>query len=771
MLAMNRSVIAAAFFVSGFSALLLQVTWQRVLTQIIGVDSVAIAFIVTIFLLGLGAGSLLGVRFTRGKSARALALSYCVIEIAIGLCGAVSIPVLRRVNALVASSVALPLLGDFLLNLCLLLVPTFLMGLTTPLIVQLMKRDLGDLGRTVGRYYGLNILGGAVGALIGGLVLIEVLGLTGTTLLAASLNAALGVVVLLAAPQTSSGPAEASNEDRGEGRVQPALLAAVFLFGFATLNLQLALVRVAANYFTLSPITFSIALSVFLLLMAGGQVLGGHLVDRFGVARIVYPMCAVLAAGVAALMAALWVEPASFARIGAYVVSPSFASLVSPEAAHIDTDPRLVPAILLCAIIMSCIVPFSSFFPMLVRIATRSIERAGSVTAAMLAAATLGNVVGAFLTGLVLPGAIGTVGAMLVAIVCCGAAIVLTAATLRPRGPSLVPVVAVAAAICAVAGAAAPRDYFKRFSVDRLQIADAIEGPGGVISVIPTQRFFTLLAMYRTESGLAITKPPVATDNYQAWRVNFSELLALSPGPRPKRILSIGLGHALLARALLDYPFVEKIVVVEISEELRNLVAAHSHEEIRRIFADPRVEIVIQDGRRYMQKALQRGERFDMVEIRINEPWRAGASSLFTTDAFANVRELLEPTGFLVVRPMINHIATALRVFPDGIWVDGRAYAFFGAAPVRIPERAEARADIAAALRSTFPGQGQGPDESLAPLRVHHLKPAQFASDRVNTDDHPVLEFNWLRGSERSGDRKLLAASGRPVPVRTVPFD
>lgn len=771
MLAMNRSVIAAAFFVSGFSALLLQVTWQRVLTQIIGVDSVAIAFIVTIFLLGLGAGSLLGVRFTRGKSTRALALSYCMIEIAIGICGAVSIPVLRGVNALAASAISLPLFGDFALNLLLLFVPTFLMGLTTPVIVQLMKRDLDDLGRTIGRYYGLNILGGAVGALLGGLVLIELLGLVGTTLLAASLNVALGMVVLSAAPRSSVGPAEPTDEDRRAARPQPALLAAVFLFGFATLNLQLALVRIAANYFTLSPITFSIALSVFLLLMAGGQLLGGHLVDRFGVKRIVYPMCAVLAAGVAALMLALSVEPATFVRLGAYVVSPSFASLVSPQSVRIDTDPRLLPALLFCAFMMACIVPFSSFFPMLVRIATRTIERAGSVTAAMLAAATLGNVVGAFLTGLVLPGVIGTVGAMIVAIVCCGAAIVLTSATLQSGRSGLVPVVAVTAAICAAAYVAAPRDYFKRFSIDRFQIASVVEGPGGVISVIPTQRFFTLLAMYRTESGLAITKAPVATDNYQAWRVNFSELLALSPEFRPKRILSIGLGHALLARALLDYPFVEKVVVVEISEELRDLVALHSHEEIRRIFDDPRVEIVIQDGRRYMQKALQRGERFDMVEIRINEPWRAGASSLFTMDAFANVRALLAPTGFLVVRPMMNHIATALRVFPEGVWVDGRAYAYFGAGPVRIPERAEARPDIAAALRSTFPGQRHGPDEPLAPLRVHHLQREQFASDRVNTDDHPVLEFNWLRGPDQSGDRKLLAASGRSVPVRTVPFD
>jgi hypothetical protein len=55
-----KKVVALIFFFSGFSSLLYQVVWQRVLTQEIGVDTLSVTFIVTIFMVGLGFGALWG---------------------------------------------------------------------------------------------------------------------------------------------------------------------------------------------------------------------------------------------------------------------------------------------------------------------------------------------------------------------------------------------------------------------------------------------------------------------------------------------------------------------------------------------------------------------------------------------------------------------------------------------------------------------------------------------------------------------------------------
>ena len=52
--------IAILFFASGFPALLYQIVWQRALFAIYGVNVETVTIVVTVFLLGLGLGSLAG---------------------------------------------------------------------------------------------------------------------------------------------------------------------------------------------------------------------------------------------------------------------------------------------------------------------------------------------------------------------------------------------------------------------------------------------------------------------------------------------------------------------------------------------------------------------------------------------------------------------------------------------------------------------------------------------------------------------------------------
>ena len=48
------------FFLSGFPALLYQIVWQRALFTLYGVNVESVTMIVTVFMLGLGLGSLAG---------------------------------------------------------------------------------------------------------------------------------------------------------------------------------------------------------------------------------------------------------------------------------------------------------------------------------------------------------------------------------------------------------------------------------------------------------------------------------------------------------------------------------------------------------------------------------------------------------------------------------------------------------------------------------------------------------------------------------------
>src|SRR5436853_4397413 len=59
-LAQRTRVICALFFFSGFPALIYQLTWQRALFRIFGVNMESVTIVVTAFMLGLGVGSLAG---------------------------------------------------------------------------------------------------------------------------------------------------------------------------------------------------------------------------------------------------------------------------------------------------------------------------------------------------------------------------------------------------------------------------------------------------------------------------------------------------------------------------------------------------------------------------------------------------------------------------------------------------------------------------------------------------------------------------------------
>ncbi|MER1969042.1 hypothetical protein [Castellaniella sp. GW247-6E4] len=85
------TLFSVIFYLSGISSLIYQVVWQRVLTQVIGVDSISIAFIVTIFLLGLGLGSIAAIPATKGRRPLILIRLYAVIELVIGIFGLASI--------------------------------------------------------------------------------------------------------------------------------------------------------------------------------------------------------------------------------------------------------------------------------------------------------------------------------------------------------------------------------------------------------------------------------------------------------------------------------------------------------------------------------------------------------------------------------------------------------------------------------------------------------------------------------------------------------
>ena len=190
-----------AFGITGFSAMAIQICWTRAISLATGSSTYAFSLIVSVFILGLSLGGFWGAR-SAPRTRDPLALLGLVL-LSIGFfCGAVT--VLLGVSPIAfffllawssEKSWSVVLAAQTLGIGLLILIPTFLMGMTTPLTMQVASRFKGGAGRIVGNVYAINTLGAIIGSFFGGLVLLPALQIQSTLELMTLLYAVPGLVL------------------------------------------------------------------------------------------------------------------------------------------------------------------------------------------------------------------------------------------------------------------------------------------------------------------------------------------------------------------------------------------------------------------------------------------------------------------------------------------------------------------------------------------------------------------------------------------------
>src|SRR3970040_17305 len=196
--------ILLCFFLSGAAGLIYQVAWGKALGLVFGNTVYAISTILAVFMGGLALGSAYRGRWSQ-RYPNAVAL-YGWIELAIAATGALSLVGLAGVRHLYFA--AYPLVSGFMPTLValrfvgaavVLLLPTFLMGGTLPILVGGLTRRSAELGARVSRLYWINTLGAVAGTFAAGFLFLPALGLRLTVALAVALNLLAGVIALLLA--------------------------------------------------------------------------------------------------------------------------------------------------------------------------------------------------------------------------------------------------------------------------------------------------------------------------------------------------------------------------------------------------------------------------------------------------------------------------------------------------------------------------------------------------------------------------------------------
>jgi spermidine synthase len=744
------------FVVSGFAALVLETVFLRQMTWLLGSSTRALALVLAAFLAGLalGAAFLGRVADRTPRPLRMFGLleggtaitSLVLVWLLGGGRGLLFAPLRAIGEGTLRSAVELGLAFG------LLLVPTTLMGGTLPALARHRIRTLDGFARSFGLLYGLNTLGAAAGTFVAGFFLFEALGVAGTAwvAIAAQLAIALVAIALDRRPERSheprrETPAPALAQSDGP-RWGGLVLAAAG--GFAALGYEVAWTRLLSLPLRSFAYSFSLMLSLFLLGVALGALALGFLARR--VAR---PQ-----------RWAGWIA----IGIGGYVAAslPWLPSALAPLETQGWGD-FITRGALRGALVV--LVP-TILSGMLLPLAARSwAARAGEVgreVGLAYAANTAGAIAGALLAGLALLPALGaprTLGLLALAEAAAGVVVLWLAA---PRSAER--------AIAFLAGAAciAPLVFVDpaRFVASFLKAsrgADEIgsllyfrESATDTIAVVRRDYAQDPEAKSLLTNGVAMTATVKPVWRYMAAEGHLPVLLARSP----RRALAVGVGTGITLGAVASHESVGSIVAVELSEGVIGALPLFERENDR-VFADPRVRLVREDGRHWLETTR---ERFDVITVEPPPPIVAGAAHLYSREFYAACISHLEHGGAVAQWLPLHAQSVASARMTARTFLDAFPYVQLWLPSVRDavlvgtlePPRVErGRLEAAWSSPRTRPSLDraflESPEALLGTLLLDRVGIERWIDGAPEiTDDRPRMEFFRTQGANMT-DREI----------------
>jgi spermidine synthase len=801
-----RRTIYVCFLLSGAAGLIYEVVWARQLSLFLGITSYAYTAVITAYMAGLAAGSVvIGRRADRLPNPL---MFYAWLEVGVAAYAALTpwlFPVLQAVYANAAGAMGVTGMSShltrFTLALLALLVPTFLMGGTLPLLVRGFTRNLPELGRITGRLYGINTLGATLGTFAAGFLLLPALGVRGSVFVGVALNLGVAAVVMLTGrqPATEERPAESgvrAEQAAPEGaKLSPMLVATLLIgfavAGFASLLCQLAWIRALILVVGSSVYAFSTTLTSFLAGLGLGSLLYGRFLSR-GMDSEDTTTSAGLGRA-AALSAVIGFS----ALLGLPLIGQLPRLFLEGYAAGLHEKFFLFQGFIFVLSALIMIVPtlcMGALFPLITVVWTRSRSSVGRGVGTAYAINTGGTIVGSLIGGLLLLPTVGVHRAVVL-----GAGLYVAVAVLfwwvRP--------VRVAAATRWLGGAAILAGFaFVAWAVppwDKALMSSGVffnaERMVGLLEEQSLREITHASEMVYYQEGIDGTVSVLESGGNTRMVIN-GKTDASSPGDLPtqvllgalpilihpglREVLVIGLGSGISVGSVAAHTTVERIEVLEISPEV---VAASDFfaDEHGRVLEDPRVELIVADARNYL---LARDEPYDAIVSAPSNPWISGISNLFTQDFFEMAAERLAEDGIMAqwfqMYSMSNEdlkivLHTFQSVFPHvSVWMSkpGDLLLVGSKQPHGLDhahiERSLSDPDVHADLSRI------GVDGTATLVRKFLLYGpalAEYTADRpLNTDDRPRIEFNAPRNLyAKTSDTNLIDivrfVGGAPIPL------
>lgn len=657
-----RIPLLILFFGSGALALIYEIIWQREFALIFGSSAPASAVVLAAYFIGLSAGSIfLGHRASRWRSPLR---AYAWLEAGVGLSALAVTPIIGGGDALLAfvservtddSSGLLLMKGG--VALLAILVPTFCMGATLPVLGRLAVADRQRTGFHLSLLYLINTAGAACGALLVPFILLPRLGMSGTVLYSVAGNLLIaGVAWWMGRTETFPMPSvkppiQSSRTDQVRST---SWIPLAFVSGLAVFALQVLWNRAFAQVHENSIYSFAVIAAVFILaLAAGGQAARWGLKWRDAPERFI---------------GGAWIGGGML-----IVLCPWFfvwltdgLSYLPQGEGWIDYGWNLTRLALLVLLVPVALLGIA-FPAMLESVAkTESSAAVSRIVGRLLGANLLGAVAGALVAGFWLSSWLGLWRSIQwIGLGLSAAGIWQLRKIWSGRFPAWMPVTG---SLVALAGlgflfqADLPRVSVHADLGER--VLSVREGMHGVVAVVEQadSRQLKLNNYYMLGGSSSVGDE----------RMQCHVPLVLHPHPR--RIALLGVGTGITASGALFHP-VEEIVAVELVPEVLSAAREFFSEANGRVLTDGRTRVVTEDARNYLRRTRA---RFDVIVGDLVVPWRQGESALFTREHFAAARAALAPGGiFCQWLPMFQLsesdldivLHTFAAVFPEiSVW-------------------------------------------------------------------------------------------------------
>lgn len=802
-----RQILYAGFFLSGAAGLVDEVVWSKMLAGLLGSTATAHMIVLATFMGGLALGNRVFGRLA--DSGTRLIRLYAILEICIGLF-CLFFPEIFHLSTDLYIATAQPLGPDawllqplkVIIAACTILLPTFLMGGTLPVLARGVVASMGDVTAGVGRLYFINSLGAVAGVALGGFFLVPTLGLSDAIRLSAACNLLLGIFFLVWDRQLAragvgldtSEPAEAMRaESPAYGpKVQRLVFWVIAISGGVSMLYEVAWTRLLSLVLGSSTYSFTIMLLTFIL----GITLGSFAISRkFAVKE-----------GQAPPDPLLWLAIAEF---GVFVsilpVLPIYDELpftFATLASLLPRTPEYFGLYVCIKVAVSMVLLFlPTFFigmtlPLASRICVKRFDTLGAGVGSVFSANIWGGVVGAVLTGLLLIPALqlhATLVTGMALSLALGAAVLGAHVATSRRVRFGVPI-SLTLLFALVLGGWGQWDAkllnygiyrHKTFAFDTveelkreiapLDLVYVRDGKDASVAVLRDSRTGNLYLKVngKTDAG---TGQDMAT---QLWLGHLGMLLK----PDAEKVMVIGLGSGITPAAVLRHP-VKHVDVVEISEavvEASEHFAPYNYD----VLADPRLTLHVTDAKEYFN--LRPEGRYDLVISEPSNPWIAGIGGLFSVEYFQQIRHHLNDDGLVVQWLHLYELNDELA----GIIINTLSQAF---EHVEVWDANESLDVLVVGSKRPIDVDPSAIRARLSDPRVQgdlnrpHLPPQarnehdfmrrQMLSREVvathfpgtppfNTDDHPILEYQAPKAffaNERS--TVLMRLDERRLPVK-----